>query len=621
MTFKILSAKLTGNPDTSGWSQIYEYKPDDEKLNSKGQLFLLIATSSVTEGLNSVLAGRQMLSRITGEYYSGLDENPLSALKGSIRKVSAEFSEWQGVEIATLVICNNVLYSVVTGCSTLAILRNGKLAKLSSSAGGENIKSLSGFTKLDDIYVLGTEQFFENYNDGVLMAALNGREPAQALESLAPGLHSVIKSGKTGALFLKMKVSEEEVVSEKEYEGKVEVDKEMYSGQPQTKPEHANLVDRVISKVKPNPLYIKSEKPEKTAKKRISGVIGLLLLIILTSSIFIGVRKKNSSDIKAKYVEKLNIAKHQVDEAEEVFPLDSERARGLMSLARESVLAIQSENIQDPEIDQLGKRIEENSKKILTEYTADPQIFSDLTLLSENFSASNMVLAEDKILVLDVANKKLASVNIDTKRSETIAGPSKLEGVKNFSAAADVFIQKDDGIYQMEEGRKVIEDRWEADVAFFSYAGNIYVIDKSLSVILKYTPSESGFANSSNWLGEGITVNLTQTLKTSVDGMIWVLTKDKIYKFSHGIPQNFSYSGIFPLITEPISIFTDDQSQNLYILDQANNRVVVVDKEGNYIAQYVSEKIKSAADLVVSEEEKKLILLAEGKLYYIDLQN
>ena len=145
MTFKILSAKLTGNPDTSGWSQIYEYKPDDEKLNSKGQLFLLIATSSVTEGLNSVLAGRQMLSRITGEYYSGLDENPLSALKGSIRKVSAEISEWQGVEIATLVICNNVLYSVVTGCSTLAILRNGKLAKLSSSAGGENIKSLSLF--------------------------------------------------------------------------------------------------------------------------------------------------------------------------------------------------------------------------------------------------------------------------------------------------------------------------------------------------------------------------------------------------------------------------------------------------------------------------------------------
>lgn len=48
---------------------------------------------------------------------------------------------------------------------------------------------------------------------------------------------------------------------------------------------------------------------------------------------------------------------------------------------------------------------------------------------------------------------------------------------------------------------------------------------------------------------------------------------------------------------------------------------MVLDKNGDYQAQYVSEKIGEAIDLVVSEKEKQIILLTGDKLYSIELAN
>ena len=61
-------------------------------------------------------------------------------------------------------------------------------------------------------------------------------------------------------------------------------------------------------------------------------------------------------------------------------------------------------------------------------------------------------------------------------------------------------------------------------------------------------------------------------------------------------------------------------TKNLYILDELNKRVVVLDKDGIYLAQYAWTGDITPNQLVVAEKQGKILLLAAGKLYSIDLK-
>ena len=67
-------------------------------------------------------------------------------------------------------------------------------------------------------------------------------------------------------------------------------------------------------------------------------------------------------------------------------------------------------------------------------------------------------------------------------------------------------------------------------------------------------------------------------------------------------------------------IYIDDTTKNLYILDADKKRVVVVDKDGVYQAQYHWQEEAEITDLVVSEALKKMLLLSHGTIYGIDLK-
>jgi len=54
--------------------------------------------------------------------------------------------------------------------------------------------------------------------------------------------------------------------------------------------------------------------------------------------------------------------------------------------------------------------------------------------------------------------------------------------------------------------------------------------------------------------------------------------------------------------------------QNLYILDPENSRIVVFDKEGKLITQYIIENIGKIKKIFVEPQKKKCFLLSENKV-------
>ena len=174
----------------------------------------------------------------------------------------------------------------------------------------------------------------------------------------------------------------------------------------------------------------------------------------------------------------------------------------------------------------------------------------------------------------------------------------------------------------VEVGNKTeIEKGWANVVAFQAFAGNLYLLDKEKNNIWKYPLIEEGFGAKRSWLGLGVEPDLKKAVDMAIDGDIWVLKESgEILKFSRGVPQAFAISGLEKGFDQSTAFYTDKDCEKIYILDKGNKRIVVLHKSGEYDSQYIWEGIKDVDDIVVSEKEKKILLLNGSKIYEIKLR-
>ena len=621
-SLSITSAKITGNPDKSGWAQVHEYKPDDkEKLALRGLLFAIVATSNIQEGVDSVSAGRELLSRLHEEYFGKTSASAFSGLKEAVEKVISEFSSsWGDVEIAAAVFLKGVLYSVVGGGAQVALLRDSAMVKILVSQKSK-VVSASGYPRDKDILFLGTSAFFDKVDEGTVKEVLKG-SIQEASEVLTSSVHAKEGAGNAGAALINF--SERDVLEISTGGEKPMLQEKTRPLVGKLKSDLANFLQKIIEKLPEKKIYIKGETIELGThiNKKLAIPVGAILIGLLAVSIFFGIRQKAKRVEKQKYSEQLVQAKHEFEEAKSLYSLNPVRSRELILSARGAVEDLLAQGISDSEIESLRDSIEESVGSILGEYNSQADLFVDLSLLSQDFSGDEMASSEGQMYVLDKQGKRIASVFIETKTAEIVVGPDQAGDAESVSGYVDkVYILSKDGIYEVgKQKKKLIDEIWPAGAWTYSYAGNLYVLEKVSSSIFRFPAIEGGFASKQNWFGSGVAPDLTKALSWTIDGSVWVLLeKGEILKFTRGSPEAFSISGVSPSISGATSIYTDENLKHIYILEPGNKRIVVLDKDGTYKAQYFSEKLSEGRGLFVSETEKKIIFLTKGVLYSIAL--
>ena len=133
---------------------------------------------------------------------------------------------------------------------------------------------------------------------------------------------------------------------------------------------------------------------------------------------------------------------------------------------------------------------------------------------------------------------------------------------------------------------------------------------------------EGGYGAKQNWLGQGVSPDLSKIISWTIDGSIWLLAQDgEILKFTQGKPDAFSITGVNPPLINPIAIYASDTTEFLYILDPGRKRIVVLEKNGSYSAQYFAETIGQAKDLAVFEDQGRIIFLTGSQLLSIELKH
>ncbi|MAG60100.1 hypothetical protein CMO96_04940 [Candidatus Woesebacteria bacterium] len=621
------TAKIVGANHGQMWTQVHSFSPQDEdKKQEHGEIVAAIALKGGEEAVEketgSVEIGREVLTRLHEEYFGKTEGSPFDRLKSSLVRVSQEFP-LLGVEIAALVIWGNYAYFCILGRGSVYLKRDGKLIQLLSGS-GQDVVSLSGTPQVGDIFLFGTEGFFQAVPPASLGDILSDSQFQDVADSLVAQVHK-----------------RDDVLAAA---GLVRIGQERDEGHTDELPpldKGKVVVEKILGLKSVFPGFIKnrihflaSKLPEKQIhirhntgpSRRTTVFIGVVLLLLLSVSIIFGTRQKDLLNYRSSYEDRLTQARNDYQDALLQKDIDSLRAKELFLQSKELAGILKSEGVEDPQLDELIKGIEDNTSTLLGLVEAQTGVFLDLSLVRSGVAASEIVLHEEDLAVLDRAGDRIFSISAENKETTVVAGAGKLGRPSVISLyGGRYFSFGDRGIIEVDKrgGVDTIADEdedWGAIIKIGAFGGNLYLVSQS-GEIWRYPAIDDGFGAKQKWFGKGVTPDLTDTVDLAIDGSIWILASSgKISKFTRGAPERFSISGMDEDLAEPKALYTDETLESVFILDRAAGRIVEVDKKGDYKKQYKTKEVAEARDFVVSTSVGKIFLLTETKILEIALQ-
>ncbi len=149
-----------------------------------------------------------------------------------------------------------------------------------------------------------------------------------------------------------------------------------------------------------------------------------------------------------------------------------------------------------------------------------------------------------------------------------------------------------------------------------SYQSNLYLLDGKNGEIIKYPgPISAGRDNPQLWLKRDAK-KASEAKSLAVNGSVWVLNNDNtIFRYFGGDFQNSLIMDFFPFPKDLSKI--SSQFEFLYLLEPTQSRVIILNKTGQVLKQFQSEKFDNLKDFAVSENGRTIWLLNGTNVYQI----
>ncbi len=649
LIFKV--GKIVGGSKPDSWSQTHVFLPEDrEKQKQFGYLLAAFSLKAKEEDLDIPSFGKEVISRFHEIYYSSTQETVFEKLKISIADLTAEFSQQVEIGLCAAVIIKKeeklVGYFSATPFFEALILRAENLVPLFGQ--NDKLQTASGFLQNEDMLVVATKQFLSLVPQGSLKAGLENKDITEAVESVAPIVHGHSENSQAAAVLFQV-VGEQkeekeslsvEFVKEKET---VEEDPEIktpseapVAKQPffkrvkwgNVKVFSQAFISHIKSFKKEPSLYVSDEK-QKTKGKKTTFTIAVVLIGLLLVSVFLGLRKKTSSEITQvsnNLIQEVSYRYEQALSLEEINPL---RAKLLLQEARQLLTENQEQSGSKDEQEkllELQSKINDKLQQVDKEYELESaDIFLDISLVKEGFKGEQWAVYENDLFIFDTNKGTVLQVDLSTKAVEVVAGGEKLQGGRMVGAAEGrVFVLTTGrvlvvSVVQSEVIDEVEAEDWGQIVDMVGFASNAYLLDSQAGQIWKYAGLDKGLGSGKEFLKTK--TDFSQAKALAIDGSVWVVfANSRIAKFVRGVEDNFILTGLTKPFSSEVNIYTDENLDNLYILDRKNTRIVVISKTGDYQSQYVWSGIAGVTDIFGFEQEGKVLLLTGERVYEISLR-
>jgi hypothetical protein len=529
------------------------------------------------------------------------------------------------VSLVLLVPVGQTLYIVSKGNGAVYLKRGGQLAKLLSSDG-----SLSGNMRPGDTIIAATQSFTAALSEQEIIGVFDHLHPQEVAEKLTVRLHER-QGGEGGAsLIFEMGKSIDG--------GKAEVVAPSVTIAPAVKKRGIVIgkLKAIIRRVTPASGRAKARKiihtvrshPSFSMKRLIAGIIILLFLV----SVILGIRRQQTVRVNSAVTEAVATAKHSFAEGMALLELNPVKGRERLSSARDTLAPIIARKSRSPEVKEaklLYEEVVKNLTRAMHSVDVQPELYFDMGLLKKDAKATDISLFDETIGIYDAVGKTVYTLGVTNRNGTIVGGGAGFDTASHVGIYGDkIYIWTATGIHQIRlSDTKTVSNmipasaEWGKITDMAIFGGNIYLLDTQKHRIWKYVATEKGFSELFEYLNPDTLPDLSQATNLSIDGSVWLgTTNGTIMRFTAGKENSYSPQGNDMPLGKRLSVYTNDELKMVYVLDHDYHRVVVFDKEGMYMAQYVWRAGFQPTALAVSESSRKLFLLAEGKIYATDLK-
>jgi len=259
-----------------------------------------------------------------------------------------------------------------------------------------------------------------------------------------------------------------------------------------------------------------------------------------------------------------------------------------------------------------------------------PTELANFINLNSQVKPTNIIEAKGKIYAADAAQKSIYSLEIEKKLITAITDivlpltkldyPTKDDKNNIYYLNTNSIIMLNTQTEEISSLNINYKNSLNQIAATSEFNNKLYLLDTKNNQIYRYNKTNEGFMNSANWITER--VDLTNFISFDIDGNIYLLKNDgQVFKFLKGKKQNFNLDTIDPIITKPTKIIVSLEQKYIYLLEPVNKRLVIFDKSGKFLNQYVVNQLTDLKDFIVDEIAKKIYFLNNTSIYVVEAKH
>ena len=636
------------NPkESNSYSRIYLTEPSEKFLEKFGRLIVLANVNFSAKATNQTFSwAEEWIEKLTNlaknSFYSttqsskSLEENLenllqqlniwLSQEKVSQPKIFEEDLENYDLTIV-LIKDREIQFSKIGEIKTYLIESNrleelGEEKKQNRTTKFANI--VSGNLEKNNILFFANQNLFDSFSREKIIQILNNTSLKQIKHEFKKLLNEDVN--RLNMLGIAMAYR-----SEINYEEKKEIVEKITPPRPLIK----KRVDILPKKSTYKPIMTKLPRKNWITKVLLAAFV-ICALMFVASLVVLNHNQKITLE-KKEYAQKLTRLEYQKEQLaiamlssaseapKEVYKIFEEIEFVLNELPRKT--EDQEESFQFLYSEHIQKR---NEFYKITDI-AEPLELIDLYSIDENVQTQGCAKINDNLYIFNPQNNYIYVVNLKNKEAK----------ISNKTSANVGYLEK---IYQWDNDNLIGYDQNQNLVNFNTidnklsllalitehqtdkivdlqiYNSRLYVLRPSINEINRYQKIMDGFGKEQSWT-QNEDVDVSRGLSLTIDGSIYILQEDgQIIKLYEGKRANFNLSEIRPKLSlkKAGKIFTNDELDNLYLLDEDTQRIIILDKTGELIQQFTSNNFNELKDFAVSDKEDKIWVLNGSKIFEIE---
>lgn len=400
------------------------------------------------------------------------------------------------------------------------------------------------------------------------------------------------------------------------------------------------LVDLIVSVVSG---WVNVIKSRPNGNKILLSTVGILAVVVVIATVSLA--KGNTVRVSKKTaVASLESAVQKNDAAKAaIIYEDTAKASSLLfeaynlaeAAAKNSTTKTQALSLLaaiKTQLDEVSKVKHIDNLRPLTDFASLASQIDTQNSTQVKLSLNAIMAIGSDIYTFDTEYNKILKYNDSRREAGIVNSLVSKENKIKLGTIVDsnnlVFYASPASIYSLNltenklQGVALDSGNWNNANGVIAYTDKLYFLDSENNQIWKYKKLTEGYTKIAPYFEDNSAINLKGAVRFAIDGSVYILNNGTISKYDGGAAVEYNFKDV-PEHTGTLGaikdIFANATTSGLYVLDSEKSRVVLFDKNGTYMKQYIFSGISSPSNMFVDESAGYIWILAGTQVFQLPL--